>query len=270
MDNLYELAKNCILASSPADKINLTLEATNAWQAGKLNWTDGDAPEPLDCPGRLDKPIIIAPNELPKRKIGSIEGRAALIHSLTHIELTAVNLAWDVVYRYREMPKAYYDDWVQCAKEEAGHFILLRQRLIEMGYDYGSFPVHNGLWEMAVTTGGDLMDRMGIIQRVFEARALDVVPKTLQKFKNLNDKSMVSALTIICNDEVGHVSAGTHWFHYRCEQEQLDPDTTFFYLLKKYMNRPLPAPFNREIRLKAGFSENELDYLERSARNKHF
>ncbi len=262
MQNLYQQAKDCFLLASPDDKQALTYEAASNWKANKLVWKEGECVEFLNEPGRLGSPKIVMPRDLKKRKFNKEEGRAALIHSLAHIELTAINLAWDSVYRYRDMPKEYYNDWVACAAEEAGHFIMLRDRLREMGYDYGSFPAHNELWKMAVTTSDDLMDRMAIVHRVFEARALDVVPVTLKKFEAQNDTSMVKALTQICNDEIGHVSAGTRWFHYRCEQQQLDPDTTFFTLLEKYLKKPLSGPFNRKARLATGFSKNELNYLE--------
>ncbi|WP_052702285.1 ferritin-like domain-containing protein [Marinomonas sp. S3726] len=205
------------------------------------------------------------PREIGKRKLKKEAGRAALIHALAHIELTAVNLAWDSIYRYRDMPKDYYQDWVQCAQEEAEHFSLLRERLREMGYDYGSFPAHNELWKMAVTTADDLTDRMAIVHRVFEARALDVIPGTLKKFEAQNDNQMVKVLTKICNEEVGHVSSGTRWFRYRCEQAKLSPDTHFIHLIEKYMKQPLSGPFNHEARLASGFSQNELNYLEQSA-----
>jgi len=268
MNNLYEQAKIGFLTADPDEKIALTLDIAGDWFGKKLSWREGAAVELLNEPGRLDKPEIVLPKDVRKRKLGSEEGRAALIHSLAHIELTAINLAWDTIYRYRDMPKEYYDDWVQCAQEEASHFMMLRDRLKEMGYDYGSFTAHNELWKMAVTTSGDLMDRMGIVHRVFEARALDVVPNSLKKFEKLNDTKMVKALTTICNDEIGHVSAGTRWFRYRCEQEKIDPDTTFFKLLKEYMSGPLSGPFNREARLACGFSENEMDGLEKQSRLK--
>ncbi len=265
MENLYQQAKDCFLLADPDEKIALTYETVAAFNAGALSWTEGERPELLNEPGRLDKPEIVMPRDLNKRKWSKDEGRAALIHSLAHIELTAINLAWDSVYRYRDMPKEYYQDWVHCAEEEAVHFTMLRDRLREMGYDYGSFPAHNELWKMAVNTADDLMDRMGMVHRVFEARALDVVPVTLKKFEAQNDSTMVKALNTICNDEIAHVSAGTRWFHYRCEQEKIDPDETFFSLINKYMTKPLSGPFNHEARLKTGFSQNELDYLERKS-----
>ena len=80
-----------------------------------------------------------------QRKLTSELGRATLIHAITHIEFNAINLALDAVYRFREMPNAYYTDWLQVASEEAYHFSLLRNRLQQMGYDYGEMPAHNGL-----------------------------------------------------------------------------------------------------------------------------
>jgi uncharacterized ferritin-like protein (DUF455 family) len=268
MKNLYQQSKECFLTADPIAKTALTEQLAGQWFSGKLEWKDGETPLILNEPGRLEKPEIVLPKDLIKRKLGSEVGRAALIHSLAHIELTAVNLALDTIYRYRGLPKEYYDDWIQCAREEAGHFMMLRERLIEMGFDYGSFSAHNELWKMAVSTADDLMDRMGVVHRAFEARALDVIPSSLVKFERLNDTKMVKVLTVICNDEIGHVNSGTRWFRYRCEQENLDPDTTFFRLLEKYMGGSLAGPFNREARLKAGFSEQEMDYLELNDRPK--
>ncbi len=261
MQNLYQQGKACFLLADPDEKLAKTLELVSAWKSGGLEWLEGEPPLRLDQPGRLARPEIVVPSELNKRNMRSVEGRASLIHSMAHIELTAVNLAWDSVYRYRDMPRQFYDDWVIAAGEESVHFFALRDRLRELGYDYGDFPAHDGIWKMALSTADDLMHRMGIVHRVFEARALDVVPRTIEKFNRKGDKAMVDTLTMIANDEVGHVSAATRWFRYRCEQEGLDSDKSFFDLLARYMKGPLKGPFNREIRIKAGFSENEIRWL---------
>ncbi len=262
MQNLYEQTKQAFLLSDSDHKLELTMQLADRWQAGELEWQEGEAPQQLNQPGRPDKPEIVAPGEVNKRKFGKEEGRAALIHALAHIELTAVNLALDSVYRYRDMPKEYYDDWMQCAKEESTHFLALRGRLREMGYDYGSFSAHGELWGMAVDTADDMLERMGIVHRVLEARALDVVPKTIKRFDQLGDKKMVDILTMIANEEVGHVSSGSRWYRYQCQARQLDPDSTFIELLWKYMKGPLKGPFNHELRLKAGFSVEELALME--------
>lgn len=262
MKNLYEEARRCLLISDPDEKAECSREIVSAWKAGELDWSEGEAPQRLDTPGRPEKPPLVHPNKVPKRGFRSETQRAALIHALTHIELTAVNLAWDSIYRYRGMPKEYYLDWIRTGGEEARHFVGLRSRLRAMGFDYGDFKAHDELWQNAVDTADDLMHRMGVVHRVLEARALDVVPVSIGRFRKIGDPETASILTTIANDEVGHVSAGSHWFRYRCEQEGLEPDSTFFRLVKQYMKAYPKGPFNREARLKAGFSENELALLE--------
>lgn len=262
MKNLYQEARRCFLLSDPDEKLDVGMEVVRAFQTGGLEWKEGETPEQLIMPGRLDLPLLVSPNELPRRGFGSVTQRAALIHALAHIELTAVNLAWDCIYRYRGMPYEYYQEWVEAAADETKHFRALRSRLRAMGFDYGDFAAHDRLWESAVQTAGDLADRMGIVHRVYEARALDVVPKILDKFQAAGDSKTAAVLTVVANDEVRHVGAGTYWFRYRCEQMGVEPDALFFNLLKKYMGRYPKGPFNRTARSSAGFSDNELALLE--------
>ncbi len=268
MKNLYQEAKNCFLSADPDEKLALSLAIAGDWDAGLLEWQEGDslaydAPLQLNQPGHLQKPELVEVSKLKNRGFKSIQQRASLIHALAHIELTAVNLSWDSIYRYRGLPRDYYADWVQTAREETQHFYMLRQSLRDMGYDYGDFPAHNELWQMAVNTADDLMARMAIVHRVLEARALDVVPFSVEKFRTIGDAKTADALIIIANDEIGHVNSGSRWFRYRCEQEQVDADKMFFTLLKKYLNSTPRGPFNREARMKAGFSHFEMQELER-------
>lgn len=265
MESLFQQAKDCFLTADPEEKVEKTFDLTSAWQSGNLSWDQDEPIEIFDEPGRLSKPEIVMPKDLGKRKAGSAKGRATLIHALAHIELTAVNLAWDAIFRYRDMPKEFYNDWAQCAKEEATHFSMLKSRLQEMGYDYGSFPAHNELWKMAIETKNDLVDRMAVVHRVFEARALDVVPGTIKRFDNIGDQFMVKTLNIICDEEIGHVSSAAHWFRYSCKKEKKDPDLEFSRLLKQYMRSPPKGPFDHVVRLQAGFSQNELDFLEKNS-----
>ncbi len=262
MKNLYTEAKKCFLTQDPDEKLTLSQAVVADWDNGRLEWQDGDEPIALDFPGRLDRPVLVPPNKVRKRGFKSIQQRASLIHALTHIELTAVNLSWDSVYRYRHMPKAYYDDWINTAREETLHFYALRARLRDMGFEYGDLPAHDELWQMAVRTADDLMARMAIVHRVLEARALDVVPFSEARFRDIGDKQTADALVMIANDEIGHVNAGARWYRYCCEQQQTDPDEMFFRLLEKYLQSTPRGPFNREARLKAGFSLAEMYKLE--------
>ena len=262
MTHLFAAAKRCFLIADPDEKLDASLALVADWRAGKLYWDADDEPEQFMLPGRLERPLLVPPQQVGKRGCASRTRRAARVPALAHIEWTAVNLAWDTIYRFRGLPREYYEDWLQCAGEESEHFLALRGQLRAMGFDYGDFSAHDELWGSAVETAHDLMDRMGIVHRVFEARALDVIPGTLEKFRELGDSKTAAILTRIANDEIGHVSAGSRWFRYRCEQQGLDPDDTFFKLLQRYLGHIPRGPFNHEARRQCGFSDNELARLE--------
>lgn len=259
--DLTAAARACLDACAPDDKLALTRAAANQWRDGQLLLGRDHPIEPIGEPGRPSAPKLVAPRDLPVRKLGSDEGRAAFVHALAHIEFNAINLAWDAVYRFRDMPPAFFGDWIRVAEEEAYHFGLLRERLRALGHDYGDFDAHNGLWEMAQKTAFDALVRMALVPRVLEARGLDVTPGMMQRLRDIGDDKSADVLAIILRDEIGHVEIGTRWFRYLCDQRDLDPDQTYQLLLEKYMQGNLRPPFNDEARRQAGFSEAELAYI---------
>lgn len=212
-------------------------------------------------PGRPEKPELVHPTKVPKRKLGTKEGHAGLIHALTHIEFNAINLALDACYRFQDMPETYYHDWIEVAKDEAYHFTLLNNHLLSLGYTYGDFTAHNGLWDMALKTEHDCMIRMALVPRVLEARGIDAVPEMQSKIKNIGDEKANDILDIIHRDEIKHVQYGDKWFKFLCQQRGLNPEKTFFELMANYDAPKIRGAFNRVDRLKAGFSSSELDKL---------
>lgn len=262
ISHLFEAAAACLDASDAESKTRLTHEYAAAWCDGRLDRVSTSAILPIGEPGRPPRPQLVSPRQLQHRKVHTPEGQAALIHAICHIEFNAINLAWDAVYRFRDLPKEYYDGWVRVAGEEASHFLLLRNHLRSLGHDYGDFDAHDGLWEMAQKTAHDPLVRMALVPRVLEARGLDVTPGIMEKLRAVGDDRAVSILEVILRDEVGHVEIGSHWFHYLCEQRGLEPEFTFRALLQEYMKGALKGPFHKEARRRAGFSEQELAYLE--------
>ncbi|MDZ7663250.1 ferritin-like domain-containing protein [Thiohalophilus sp.] len=260
--SVFDEAEACLRVPDPDTKLQQTRAVSAAWQAGALGYEAGDKSVLLSEPGRPARPELVAPRDLPARSTASDVGRAALIHSICHIEFNAINLAWDAVYRFRELPKAYYTDWIKVAREEAYHFSLLRDHLRHLGHDYGDFPAHNGLWEMCLQTAHDPLVRMALVPRVLEARGLDVTPGIMRKLEQNGDDNAVDLLRIIQRDEVGHVAIGSRWFRYLCEQRELEPEATFRELFNQYMPGGGRGPLDRASRLEAGFSEAELDYIE--------
>ncbi|MEE9325727.1 MAG: ferritin-like domain-containing protein [Cocleimonas sp.] len=248
------------MLNNPNDKISC-VKALYAHQKNKqLERTDTEL-LPIENPGRPEKPDLIDPNTLKRRKLGSELGRATLIHAILHIEFNAINLALDAVYRFRDMPDQYYENWLKVATEEAHHFSLLEARLSELGYHYGDFPAHNGLWEMVLKTDHDVLTRMALVPRVLEARGLDVTPGMITRLKEVGDDQTVEILDVILRDEIGHVAIGSHWFKYCCKLKNMNPETTFRNLLMEYMGKGLKGPLHTEARLQAGFTQKEIDEL---------
>ena len=227
---------------------------------------------PLDChrefaapaslPGRPARPELVAPAEVKHRSMATVEGRAALLHALAHIEFNAVNLALDILWRFAGMPEAFYRDWLRVAREEAYHFDLLRQRLATMGYDYGDFPAHNGLWDMAERTRGDLLARLALVPRTLEARGLDASPMIRNKLAGAGDAQSAGIVDIILRDEIGHVAIGNHWFKQLCAQSDQEPVACYAELARRYDAPRLRGPFNLEARRAAGFDDAELAALQ--------
>ncbi len=259
---LFEAAARCIETGEPEEKCRLTLDTAARWRKGALSLEPGEAPRPIGEPGRPARPALVHPRELPRRRLGSAEGRAALLHAVVHIEFNAINLAWDAVYRFRGMPAAFYADWLGVADDEARHFRLLERRLHALGYVYGDFPAHNGLWDMAVRTAHDPLARMAMVPRVMEARGLDVTPGMRERFLRMGDRATADALEVILREEVGHVAAGSRWFRYLCAVRGLEAEATYFELLDHYLRGEIRCPLQRETRRQAGFSETELNRLE--------
>lgn len=260
--SLFHRARACLLSTDVDEKLAMTRTVATAWHAGELALAGWTPAEHVVEAGHPSRPSLVDPKQLPRRSLATQEGRLALIHAIAHIEFNAINLAWDAVQRFPDLPADYYRDWIQVASEEAEHFTLLRERLRAGGADYGDFAAHNGLWDMAVRTAHDPLVRMALVPRMLEARGLDVTPGITQRFREAGDSETVAALQVILDEEVGHVAFGSRWFGHLCAQRGLDPEATYFELLNLFLKGGMRCPLHRQARLEAGFSERELDRLE--------
>lgn len=260
-DNLFALTRHGLLLSDPDAKAAAVKATYAAWREGRLSTEEIPLPDVTEA-GHPERTQQVLPRHLAKRGFHTPAGRAALIHAVTHIEFSAINLHLDAVFRFRALPAAFHDDWLRIAAEEVDHFLLLRGRLRQLGHDYGDFPVHLGLWETAMATAHDPLVRMAIIPRLLEARGLDVNPGMMDGFRRAGDDVTADALAVILRDEIGHVQAGSRWFHFLCEQRGLEPEATYFELLDRYMKGEVRCPLHKEARLQAGFSPAELARLE--------
>lgn len=260
--DLRECALLVLAESDPRRKAEAATTLRRQWVAGELTLdTKNPIVAQLLIPGRPEKPDLVPPLAVKRRAMNTVEGRATLIHALAHIEFNAINLALDAVWRFTDMPRAYYEDWLQVAQEEAYHFTLLDQHLQSMGFQYGDFPAHNSLWELAEKTQGDVLWRMALVPRTMEARGLDATPALRAKIAQTGDQAGAEILDIILRDEIGHVAIGNRWFAYLCDDRKLEPIETFSELALRFRAPQLRAPFNVQARLAAGFTEAELQAM---------
>jgi len=256
---LSEAAAEVLLTADPVCKAVRSRDAAKRWRKGTIAALGDHIPP--DRPARPEKPVLLHPGKMPKRKIGiGPGGRIALLHALAHIELNAIDLAWDIVGRFTAhdpvLPKVFFDDWVGVADDEARHFLMLQQRLEELGAHYGELPAHDGLWQAAQSTAHDLQARLAVVPMVLEARGLDVTPAMIERLKAVGDPQSAEILTVIHDDEISHVSAGVRWFHWLCKESGQEPAETWRCLVATYFRGEIKPPFNRVSRNKAEFPED--------------
>lgn len=197
---------------------------------------------------------IVHPTKISRFKtINTDASLASFLHSIAHIEYSAIDLALDASYRFRDLPMEFYLNWMEVAKEEIDHFNSLRRLLRCTGYDYGDFPVHSNLFE-AMKATPVFADRMALVHRGMEAGGLDANPFVAQKVSAsthpLRDE-ILQTLKIILHDEISHVSKGDKWWRF-----SKDP-RSFKEVLELY-SYSLPKTLNIQARLQCGFSQEEL------------
>ncbi len=253
---LRACAIEALLASNLDDKTRLARQTASLWRERKLSLRAPSDPRLPVKPGRPAKPELVPPTRVKGRGVGSQKARIAMMHALAHIELNAIDLALDIVARFacEDMPRSFFDGWMQVADEESYHFGLVRGRLIAMGADYGDLPAHNGLWEAAHDTRDDLTARLAVVPLILEARGLDVTPSLQEKLREQGDHESADVLAIIYEDEKGHVAIGAKWFRFLCARHRRDPAKEFQRLVRSHFRGPLKAPFNDISRAEAGLT----------------
>ncbi|MFT4150493.1 MAG: ferritin-like domain-containing protein [Paracoccaceae bacterium] len=256
MTTLAEMAVQVLTTADGREKTALGRKHAAAWFVARAAGDAipvGQAQPPLR-PARPARPELLPPRDVPRRRPGSAQGRIALLHSLAHIELNAVDLHWDIIARFTDVPfpPGFYDDWVKAADEEANHFNLIADCLEAMGSHYGALPAHAGMWRAAEDTAGDILGRLAVVPMVLEARGLDVTPGMIEIFRKAGEPQALAALEVIYAEEVGHVAYGSKWFNWLCGRDGLDPKDVFHDLVRKYFHGALKPPFNEEKRAEAG------------------
>lgn len=272
---LCDYAINILNTADPRQKAEQTRAFVTEWYANDSK-VIGKVSALPDRPARPDKPELLFPRDMPKRKKGNfVKNKVSLLHALAHIELNAIDLAWDIIARFSNYYQAegfalsieFYEDWLKVADDEAKHFLLLSDRLNDFEAKYGDLPAHDGLWESAEKTAHNFPARLAIVPMVLEARGLDVTPSMIELMKSQDDNKTADILKIIHDDEITHVRAGTVWFEKWCKYHKLDPEKFFQELVREYFNSNLKKPFNHPSREEAGMVRDWYEPLAEETKN---
>ena len=256
-------AADVLLCMDATDKAHLARRFRAAVVVGEASPT----PSIPARPQRPDRPELVPPHAVAKRRLGSVEGRAALLHAIAHIELNAIDLAADMIARFSDAPEldgardTFVDDWSSVCDDEARHFLMIEARLHELGFRYGDFPAHDGLWEAALATKDDIAARLAVAPLVLEARGLDVTPGMIRKLDGAGDRASADVLRVIYREEVAHVACGVRWFHHVADSRGETRDIYFDQLVRAHFRGRVKPPFNVDARDRAQFPEHYYTQL---------
>lgn len=263
---LSAAAVTVLTTADAAEKARLTQAFAVAWRDGVI--TDLGRAQPPARPARPARPELRHPKDMPKRGRGqSVANRIALLHAIAHIELNAIDLAWDILARFQTLPDGtplpitFHTDWLRVAEEEALHFSLVAGRLASLGAAYGDLPAHDGLWQASEATAHDLPARLAVVPMVLEARGLDVTPAIIDSLTRAGDHESVDVLHIILRDEVGHVATGRRWFQVAAQAMGHEAGPWWQELVRTHFKGELKRPFNGLSRELAGLPSDWYEPL---------
>jgi len=266
MRNFYTRLQQIIEMQQPYEKIAAFGRFYKEYKDQELLFDNESEVKYFQQPSYVPHCKVVAPQDVPKRRnLTTKEGAAIFLHAIMHIEYSAIDLALDAAYRFRDLPKSFYDDWLEVADDEIRHFLSLDVLLKELGYSYGDIEVHNALFEASQKTQ-TLLERMAVVPRYLEANGLDATPMMIEKIQRLPHNEMlrkiVKALEVIVYEEIDHVKKGDRWFEYAVDQEGVSKDI-YFDIIQKYYPRGFEKPraLSVEARKEAGFSCDELAFM---------
>ena len=223
-------------------------------------------------PARPVKPKLVLPFSVPSPKNTPLSSFSAhVLHTVAHIELNAIDLAWDTVARFGGLPREFYLDFARVADDESRHLSWCLQRLEELGHEYGEMDAHDMLWLGCFESREDKLDRMAVVPMAQEARGLDAGPRLREKLVGRGDNRSAAIVERITNEELNHVAVGVHWFREICTREENIErgneealGERFLSAVERCAPDVLKGPFAHEEREKAGMSREWYDLTYRN------
>ncbi|NUN07205.1 MAG: DUF455 family protein [Bdellovibrio sp.] len=200
-----------------------------------------------------------------KKGFSTVEGQARMLHDLASIELQAMELGLRTLVEYPDAPQGFREELMAVTVSEAQHLRMCVEGIHELGFKWGDWPVHLALWR-AVSVEDTLLDRILIVHRYLEGSGLDAGDTLIRRLEGTTGKESIQKIVKQINyEEIGHVDFGSRWYRKICRNEKLDASSDFPARMDSLRQR-LPKrvePLNKDLRMKAGFTEEEIAYYER-------
>jgi len=183
----------------------------------KIDWSGLEAFELPRLPSR-EKRIQFSDTQIKFPKSPSLNDKkntAIALHSFANHELLAIEMMASAIMLY---PHETEQDlrfkkglWV-ALQDEQRHFSLYVERLKELGYEFGDFPLNDFFWRQMekLKTPQQFSSVMSL---TFEAANLDFAFYYKNIFEKFGDFKTANILKTVLEDEITHVSFGAHWLN---------------------------------------------------------
>lgn len=222
-------------------------------------------PAVFQIPLEASRDICVLPLKSHPPKVGfsRVEGQARLLHDLANIELQAMELCLRTLVEFPHASLAFQEGLARLTVEEASHLELCLNRLNDLGYKWGDWPIHTALWD-AVSVQDSLLDRIFIVHRYLEGSGLDAGEIFTKKLSGVLDSRIESTVRKITEDEIEHVYFGSVWYNKICLENEVSPENDLVWRCRKLRKR-LPKrveKISHRLRLQSGFTPFEIETFE--------
>jgi uncharacterized ferritin-like protein (DUF455 family) len=184
------------------------------------------------------------------------------LHGIFVGELQAMEAAGRTVWDFPESPWEFRMNMARQSWDEARHIQIFEKLMDHVGAEIGQYPESTFLFE--TSCHDDPVLRVTGVNRCLEGLACDAFRSLVEYGNEVGDMKIAQAVDFVLADELTHVRFGSDWSREftkddperakRAKDFQRETDHAF-----SFAGRELA----REERLEAGFTEAELDEIER-------
>jgi len=184
------------------------------------------------------------------------------LHGIFVGELQAMEAAGRTVWDFPDAPWEFKMNMARQTWDEARHVQIFEKLMDHAGAEIGEYPESTFLFE--TSCNDDPVLRVTGVNRCLEGLACDAFRSLIEYGKAVGDMKLEQAIDFVLADEITHVRFGSEWSREftrddperarRAKEFQAETETAF-----AFGGRELA----RQDRLEAGFTEEELDEIER-------